>query len=96
MPQRTFTPEERARRRAKARTDMLWHIGAFVIINGFFWLLDWLTGATGIQWAYWITIFWGFALAFHLLTYLVRDRGGEGRVYERALAEERRRETQRG
>ena len=56
------TPEERAHKRAKSYTGLLWHIGVFIVINGFFWILDLITGEDGIQWAYWITIFWGGCL----------------------------------
>jgi hypothetical protein len=59
----------------KATIDLEWHIGAFVIMNAFFWLLDAITGG-GITWAFWITIFWGFALAFHVLTWIVVGRRG--------------------
>jgi hypothetical protein len=46
------TRDERAHKRAKASTSLLWHIGAFIIINAFFWILDLSTGAAGVQWAY--------------------------------------------
>jgi hypothetical protein len=85
---KTGTPEERARKRAKAFTDLMWHIGVFVVINGFLWILDLATGQEGIQWAYWITIFWGVALAFHVVAYLVGDSGVEERKYEEFLAQE--------
>jgi hypothetical protein len=85
------TPEARARKRAKGFTNLMWHIGVFVVINGFFWTLDLITGAEGIQWAYWITIFWGVALAFHVVAYLVGDSGIEERKYQKSLAEEQRR-----
>ena len=88
------TPEERARRRAKSYTSLLWHIGVFVVINGFFWLLDLVVSAEGIQWAYWITIFWGLALAFHIVAYFVGESGVEQRKYRQALAEERQAEEQ--
>ena len=71
--------EDQARRRARALVDLLWHVGAFVIINAGFWLLDLTTGQPGLQWAYWITGFWGFALAFHALTYLIEGRQLEAR-----------------
>jgi hypothetical protein len=73
----SITPEEQARR-AKYLTGLMWHIGAFLIINAFFWILDAMTGQAGIQWAYWITLFWGFALAFHVLAYLVVGRRSAG------------------
>jgi hypothetical protein len=52
------TPETRARKRAKSYTGLMWHIGRFLVINAFFWLLDIATGADGVQWAYWITTPW--------------------------------------
>ena len=83
------TPESRAQKRAKSYTGLLWHIGVFIVINAFFWILDLVTGAEGIQWAYWITIFWGLALAFHVVAYLVGDSGVEQRRYQKALVEEK-------
>ncbi len=68
------TDLELAERRATYLTGLLWHVGAFLIINGFFWALDLATGAEGIQWAYWITAVWAFALAFHVLAYLIDGR----------------------
>ena len=78
------SPEVRARRRAKALTDLYWHIGAFVIMNAFFWLLDAVTGG-GITWAYWITIPWALALAFHVLAWFVDGRQVEDRATEKYL-----------
>ena len=83
------TPDSRSQKRAKSYTGLLWHIGVFIVINAFFWTLDLVTGAEGIQWAYWITIFWGLALAFHVVAYLVGDSGVEQRKYQKALVEEK-------
>ncbi len=77
-----------ARRRARYLSGLLWHIGAFVIINGFFWLLDGITGAAGFQWAYWITLFWGFGLAFHLVAWFIDGRGLEDRMTRHYLEKE--------
>lgn len=63
-----------ARARAKSLADLLWHIGAFVIVNAFLWLMDLTLGDGGADWAYWITVFWGLALAFHVLAYLIGGR----------------------
>jgi uncharacterized membrane protein len=71
----TPPPAERARKRARYLTDLLWHAGAFLIINVFFWILDLGLGRGGVQWAYWITGVWAFALAFHGLAYYVDGRG---------------------
>ena len=72
-------PEEAARRRARYLVGLMWHAGAFAIINAFFWILDLTVGDPGPDWAYWITGVWGFALAFHALAYVVDGRGLEER-----------------
>jgi len=72
-----------AARRAKSFTDLAWHIGAFVILNAMFWALDLFVGQSGAQWAYWISAFWGLALAFHVLAYLIDGRQVERRRAER-------------
>lgn len=82
---RTPSEAELAQRRARYLTGLLWHLGAFVIINAFFWMLDLLLGEPGLQWAYWITIFWGLALAFHVLAWLIDGRQVERRRAERYL-----------
>ena len=82
--------EEQARKRAKDYTDLIWHVGAFVIINAMLWLID-IAGGLGVNWAYWVTIFWGVGLAFHGLAYYVDGRQLEDRMTEEIL--ERDRET---
>lgn len=81
--------EQLAQRRAKYLTGLVWHVGAFAIINAFFWVLDLWTGADGAQWAYWITLFWGFALLFHALAWFVDGRQLERRRAQRYLEGER-------
>lgn len=80
--------EDLARRRARYLTGLLWHLGAFVIINGFFWLLDLGVGQSGAQWAYWITLAWGFGVLFHVLAWLIDGRQVERRRAERYLEKE--------
>lgn len=46
-------------------------------------------------WPFWITLFWGFALAFHTLAYIVDGRQLEERTAQRYLADERRRQARR-
>ena len=89
----TPTPEMLAQRRAKYLTGLLWHVGVFVIINAFFWVLDLTVGQEGLNWAFWITLFWGLALAFHALAYYVDGRQVETRKAAEYLAEDRRREA---
>jgi hypothetical protein len=85
-----LTPEQAARERARYLTGLLWHIGAFVIINAGFWLLDLAVGAPGLQWAPWITAFWGFALAFHVLAWFIDGRRIEERKTQQYLDVSRR------
>jgi hypothetical protein len=80
------TPEERARKRVKNFTDLMWHVATFVIVNAFMWLIV-------PQAAFWVTIPWGVGLAFHIAAYLLDERGGQDRRYQRFLAEEQERET---
>lgn len=83
-------PNERALRRAKYLTGLMWHAGTYVIINAFFVLLD-LLGAGGINWSIWIVAFWGFALAFHALAYAVDGRNVEQTKAEQYAREEHQR-----
>lgn len=85
---RTETPESRAVRRAKYLSGLIWHAGTFVIINGFFLILDWI-GGSGVNWSLWLVAVWGFALAFHALAYYVDGRGLEQRKVQEYLEEER-------
>jgi hypothetical protein len=87
------TPEARARERTESFTGLMWHIGTFVVINAFLWVLDIVVGVGGVQWAYWITFFWGIGLAFHVLAYLIGDSGVEERKYQKFLAEEQKRQA---
>jgi MFS family permease len=84
------TPQREAEARGRARylTGLLWHIGAFVIVNGAFWLMDGLLGAEGFQWAYWITAVWGVALAFHALAWFVDGRAVEDRKTREYLSDD--------
>lgn len=82
--------EALAHRRARYLTSVVWHIGAFVIVNAFFWVLDGITGG-GVTWAYWISIMWAFPLGFHVLAYAVDGRSLEEHKTQEYLADEDRR-----
>lgn len=90
MTDQQLSTEQLADRRAKYLTGLMWHVGSFVIINAFFWLLDAIVGQEGIQWASWITIFWGFALLFHVLAWFIDGRQVERRRAEHYAEHERR------
>lgn len=78
-----------ARRRAAYLIGLLWHLGVFMILNGFFLLLDLYVGQDGAQWAYWIAAVWGLALLFHVLAWLIDGRQLERRIADRYLAGDR-------
>ena len=75
-------------KRTQDYTGLLWHIATFLIINIFLWTID-LIGGGGLNWAYWITLFWGIALLFHLAWYFI-DVARSGARYEKFLDDERR------
>ncbi len=88
------TAHDRAQARVRDYTGMLWHAVTFVIINGMLWAVD-TAGGGGVDWAFWVTIFWGIGLAFHVAWYFI-DVSRTGRRYERLLEDERRREGRSG
>lgn len=85
------TPQERANKRVRSFTDLMWHVATFVIVNGFLWAIDLTQG--GADWAYWVTLGWGIGLAFHVVAYLLDNSGGQSRRYQRYLEEEENRQT---
>ncbi|MEW9919328.1 2TM domain-containing protein [Marimonas sp. MJW-29] len=90
MPQTEKTAQlEMARRRARYLTGVLWHLGAFAIICTFFLLLDFI-GDRAINWAFWIIGAWGFALAFHVLAYLIAGSNLAERKTQQYLQEAER------
>ena len=81
------TPEERAAKRMKDRSDVMWHVAAYVIINVFLWFV-------APQAAFWVTLGWGIGLAFHIANYFIGDDGPGNRRYQKYLEEERAKEEQ--
>jgi len=66
-------PEQRDEnlwRIARKRASFRRHFYTFIIINGFFWGIWWITvgrnsGFSGYPWPVWITLTWGIGLAFN-------------------------------
>ena len=56
---------------AQRRVSFKYHLGTYVIINGFLWILWYLTGEhrgeSGWPWPLWPTLGWGIGLAFHFV-----------------------------
>ena len=92
MTHAASTPEERAAKRAEDLTGLYWHLAAFIVVNVFLWALDWIQGG-GLQWAYFITLFWGIGLVFHIASYLIDDSGFTASKYQQFLEEEKERQA---
>jgi hypothetical protein len=90
--QGNLTAEGRALKRAKDSTDVMWHVAVYAIVNIFLWFIDIAQGG-GLNWAFWPTIGWGIAVAFHVASYVIDDSGTKGRMYQRFLAEERAKDS---
>lgn len=82
------TPEGRARRRAREITAFFWHLGVYIVMTGFLWLVIGSERAI-----FWVAVSWGLAVAFHGLATLLSPRGLEERIYNDKLATERRHEA---
>ena len=72
--QRNLTAEDRALKRAKETTDVMWHVSVYAIVNIFLWFIDIAQGG-GLDWAFWPTIGWGIAVAFHVASHVIDDSG---------------------
>lgn len=81
------TPEERARKRVKEFTGLMWHAVTFLIVNVFLWVMT--PGA-----AIWVTVPWGVGLAFHAAAYFLDESGFQRRRYQRFLAQEQKRDAE--
>lgn len=55
-------------------SDVLAHVGVFLVVNAFLWIQDIAIGG-GLDYAYWITIPWAIGLAAHAVTQGLRGRG---------------------
>jgi hypothetical protein len=79
--------------RARHRSDLLWHVAIFVVVNAFLWIQDIAAGG-GVDYAYWTTIPWGIGLLIHVAAYIVGERRFEERRYADFLKEEEQRQLQ--
>ena len=67
-----------AEKRVKQRTELIRHIGTYLIINGFLVVVWALTGA-GYPWFLWVMAGWGIGLLFHIVDYFSGRRGSASR-----------------
>ena len=59
-----------AEKRVNERMGLIWHITAYVIVNGFLVTIWALTGANDSFWFIWPMLGWGIGLAFHIASYV--------------------------
>lgn len=71
---------------AQRRVAFKYHLGTYVVVNAFFWILWYLTGRDqhGWPWPIWPMIGWGIGLLFHYLgAYVFPKEGSVEREYEK-------------
>lgn len=83
---------EAAKKNLKAVRDFMYHLMVFVFVNGLLVILDVRAGSgetavLGLDWAYWVILFWGIGLVGHAVYAFFGDHRLEAR-----FEEERRRE----
>ncbi len=71
MEQTRFATES-ARRHLKAIRDFMYHLMVFMFVNGLLVILDVRAGmgdqaVFGLDWAYWVILFWGIGLVGHAI-----------------------------
>ena len=56
---------ERAKEHVKHVRDFYYHLMVYVLVNAMLVIIDLRVG--GLDWAYWVIIFWGFGIAGHAI-----------------------------
>lgn len=83
---------ERAKKHVKAVRDLFYHLMVYVFVCGLLAIVDVRAGTEsnavlGMDWAYWVILFWGLGVVGHAISVLLDDS-----AVQRAYARERRRE----
>jgi 2TM domain len=84
----TMRPDEPALRQAKRVRDFAYHLTVYLFVNALCVILDVRAGAgdqavLGLDWAYWLLLFWGFGILGHAVSVFLSDdrfrrpRGGD-------------------
>jgi len=56
---------ERARQRAEDKAGFFVHLGIYLAVNAFFWVIWWFTGPGGFPWPVFIMAAWGIGVVAH-------------------------------
>lgn len=70
--EQAHTAPESAKKHLKAIRDFMYHLMVFVFVNGLLVILDVRAGVgdqaiVGLDWAYWVILFWGVGLVGHAI-----------------------------
>ena len=70
--EQTDTALESAKKHLKAIRDFMYHLMVFLFVNGLLVILDVRAGTgdqavLGLDWAYWVILFWGIGLVGHAI-----------------------------
>ena len=81
------------RRSVRKRLRFLRHAFTYVALNGFFVLIDWLSGGggSGVNWAQWVALIWGVFLAWEFAGTFVAPNLWGREMEERLIQRELRR-----
>ena len=81
------------RRSVRKRLRFLRHAFTYVALNGFFVLIDWLSGGdgSGVNWAQWVALIWGIFLAWEFIGTFVAPNLWGRQMEERLIQRELRR-----
>jgi len=90
--EQTDTAPEAEKKHLKAIRDFMYHLMVFLFVSGLLVILDVRAGVgdqavLGLDWAYWVILFWGIGLVGHAIYAFF----GEHRI-EAKYEKERRRE----
>jgi hypothetical protein len=83
---------ETAKQHLKAIRDFMYHLMVFLFVNGLLVILDVRAGVgdqavLGMDWAYWVILFWGVGLVGHAIYAFFGEHRVEAR-YERERAKD--------
>lgn len=83
---------ESAKASLKATRDFLYHLMVFLFVNGLLVILDVRAGTgegavLGLDWAYWVILFWGIGLVGHAIYAFFGEHRVEAKYADRAERE---------
>ena len=90
--EQTHSALESAKKHLKAIRDFMYHLMVFLFVNGLLVILDVRAGAgdqavVGLDWAYWVILFWGIGLVGHAIYAFFGEHRIEAR-YEKERSHE--------